>query len=324
MRVFATMLLSISLASVPVLASDAKDAGKEESPAPAAAKAKEAVKPENAVIESELQDLRSLVQSQMQELEAQRAALKAQQLKMEVLEEKLHATPSESVTSPVAEPAVSSQPTPSAAIGAAPRTLSTSVATPAQNGAEEKPSPLYFKIGAAEFYPLGFMDMMGVFRTTNLGVIRTSFGSIAFNNTVPTGRLSEFRFSTQNSRIGLRTHAKFGDADVTGYLEADFLGYLPPNGEITSNSNSLRTRLYWVNYRRGKIEFLGGQSWSFLTPNRTGLGALPGDLFYSQDVDTNYQLGLTWARQTSFRFILHPPNSWAVGVSLENPEQTLP
>ena len=199
MRAFATMLLSISLASVPVLANDAKDAGKEESSATTvAAKAKEAVKPENAVIESELQDLRSLIQSQMQELESQRAALKAQQLKMEVLEEKLHTTPSEPVSIPVAEPAVTPEATPAVAIGTTPRTLSASVATPAQNGAEEKPSPLYFKIGAAEFYPLGFMDMMGVFRTTNLGGIGTSFGSIAFNNTVPTGRLSEFRFSTQN------------------------------------------------------------------------------------------------------------------------------
>ncbi len=61
MRVFATLLLSISLASVPVLANDAKDAGKEESSATTAAgKGKEAVKSENAVIESELQDLRSL------------------------------------------------------------------------------------------------------------------------------------------------------------------------------------------------------------------------------------------------------------------------
>ncbi len=326
MRVFAAVLLSMSLAALPLVANDAKDAGKEESPTSVAAeKAKETTRPENAVIESELQDLRSLVQSQMQELESQRAALKAQQLKMEALEEKLHATPSEPANASVAAPAAISEPTPGAAIGAAPRTLSAVAATPAQGAAaEEKPSPLYFKIGAAEFYPLGFMDMMGVYRTTNLGGIGTNFGSIAFNSTVPTGRLSEFRFSTQNSRIGLRTHAKFGDADVTGYLEADFLGFLAPNGEITSNSNSLRTRLYWVDYRRGKIEFLGGQSWSFLTPNRTGLGALPAELFYSQDVDTNYQLGLTWARQTSFRVILHPTNNWAIGVSIENPEQTLP
>src|ERR1700730_5041773 len=323
MRVFATMLLSISLASVPVLASDAKDAGKEESPATAAAKAKEAVKPENAVIESELQDLRSLVQSQMQELESQRAALKAQQLKMEVLEEKLHTTPSEPVSIPVAEPAVTPEATPAVAIGTTPRTLSASVAMPAQGAAEEKPSPLYFKIGAAEFYPLGFMDLTSITRTTQLGGIGTNFGAIAFNNTIP-GRLTEERLSAQNSRIGLRTHPRFGEADVTGYLEADFLGFLPPNGHDTSNSDSLRLRLYWVDYKRGKFEVLGGQSCSFLTPNRTGLGALPGDLFYSQDVDTNYQLGLTWARKPSFRVILHPTNNWAIGVSIENPQQTLP
>ena len=83
-------------------------------------------------------------------------------------------------------------------------------------------------------------------------------------------------------------------------------------------------RLYWVDYKRGKIEVFGGQSWSFLTPNRNGLSALPGDLFYSQDVDTNYQLGLTWARQTAFRVIAHPTNNWSLGVSIENPQQTLP
>jgi hypothetical protein len=168
------------------------------------------------------------------------------------------------------------------------------------------------------------MEMTGIYRTTQLGGIGSNFGSIAFNNSLPAGRISELRFSAQNSRIGLRTHAKFGEADVTGYLEADFLGFLPLNGNDTSNSDSLRLRLYWVDYKRGKFEMLGGQSWSFLTPNRTGLGALPGELFYSQDVDTNYQLGLTWARQSGVRFILHPTNNWAIGLALENPEQTLP
>jgi hypothetical protein len=334
MRVLAAMLLSMSLAALPLLANDAKDAGKEESPAKAAAdkaraplgasENKETAKPENAVIESELQDLRSLVQAQMQELESQRAALKAQQLKMESLEEKLHATvPSEPLNAPVAATAAISEATSATAIGAAPRTLSTAAAMPAQSAAEEKPSPLYFKIGAAEFYPLGFMDMTSITRTTQLGGIGTGFGSIAFNNTVA-GRLREERLSAQNSRIGLRTHAKFGAADVTGYLEADFLGFLPPNGHDTSNSDSLRLRLYWVDYKRGKFEMLAGQSWSFLTPNRNGLSALPGDLFYSQDVDTNYQLGLTWTRQTGVRFLVHPNNNWTLGVSLENPQQTLP
>ncbi|MBZ5697721.1 MAG: hypothetical protein LAN18_04165 [Acidobacteriia bacterium] len=324
MRAFAAVVLSLSLAAVPLLANDAKDAGTEESRVTTAAdKPKETTRSENAVIESEMQDLRSLVEEQKQELEAQRAALKAQQLKMEALEEKLVTTPSEPASNPVTASPATSAVTPVAEIGVTPRTLSNAAAIPAQGGEAEKPSPLYFKIGAAEFYPLGFMDMTGVFRTTNLGGIGTNFGSINFSNTIP-GRLSEFRFSTQNSRIGLRTHAKFGEADVTGYLEADFLGYLPPNGNDTSNSNSLRMRLYWVNYKRGKIEVFGGQSWSFMTPNRNGLSAMPGDLFYSQDVDTNYQLGLTWARQTSFRVIVHPTNNWSLGVALENPQQTLP
>src|SRR6266566_2940610 len=330
MRVFAAMLLSMSLAAVPLSANDAKDTAKEESRVAVSSKAavadkpKETAQPENAVIESELQDLRSLVQNQMQELEAQRAVLKAQQLKMEALEERLHATPSEPANYAVAVSGAISEATPAAAIGNTPRTPSATAALPAQEKPEEKPAPLYFKIGAAEFYPLGFMDMTGIYRTTQLGGIGSNFGSIAFNNSLPAGRISELPFSAQNSRIGLRTHAKFGEADVTGYLEADFLGFLAPNGHDTSNSDSLRLRLYWVDYKRGKFEMLAGQSWSFLTPNRTGLCALPGELFYSQDVDTNYQLGLTWARQSGIRFILHPTNNWAIGLALENPEQTLP
>jgi hypothetical protein len=323
MRVFAAMFLSLSLAALPLLANDAKDAGKEDSPATAAAdKPKEATKTENAVIESEMQDLRSLVEEQRAELQAQRAALKAQQLKMEALEEKLGATPSEPGNAPVAASPAISVATPTATVAVTPSAPSAAGAMSPQ--AEEKPGPLFFKIGAAEFYPLGFMDMTGFYRTTQLGGIGTNFGAIAFNNALPAGRISESRFTAQNSRIGLRTHAKFGEADVTGYLEADFLGFLAPNGHDTSNSDSLRMRLYWVNYKRGKFEMLGGQSWSFLTPNRTGLGALPGDLFYSQDVDTNYQLGLTWSRQTGIRFIVHPTKNWSIGVAFENPEQTLP
>ena len=33
---------------------------------------------------------------------------------------------------------------------------------------------------------------------------------------------------------------------------------------------------------------------------------------------------LTWARQAQFRVVYHPNNNWAVGVSLENPQQFAP
>ena len=60
---------------------------------------------------------------------------------------------------------------------------------------------------------------------------------------------------------------------VLGYLEADFLGFTNDNLNVTSNSNTLRLRLYFVDYRRGKWEILGGQNWSMVTPSRTGMAS---------------------------------------------------
>src|ERR1700731_472035 len=160
MRVIAAMLLSLSLAAAPLLANDAKDAAKEDSPIAVSGKAAvpdkpiETAKPENAVIESELQDLRSLVQSQMQELESQRAALKAQQLKMEALEEKLHATPLEPLNASVEAPAAAvSEATPAAAIGSTPRILSATAAAVPQEKSEDV-SPLQLRVGSAYINPV--------------------------------------------------------------------------------------------------------------------------------------------------------------------------
>jgi hypothetical protein len=66
---------------------------------------------------------------------------------------------------------------------------------------------------------------------------------------------------------------------------------------------------------------LGGQSWSLLTPNRNCLSPMPSDLFITMDMDTNYQVGLTWSRAPQFRAIRHWSSHWTTGVSLENPEQ---
>jgi hypothetical protein len=58
-----------------------------------------------------------------------------------------------------------------------------------------------------------------------------------------------------------------------------------------------------------------------LTPNRRGLSAMPSDVFYSNDMDTNYQAGLTWARQPQLRLVYHATNELALGLSVENPDQ---
>jgi len=194
------------------------------------------------------------------------------------------------------------------------------VSTPAPDQEEKKESPISFRIGNAEFTPGGFVDFTSVFRSTNVGGLGTSFGGIPFSNTSQ-GKLSEVRLTPQNSRVSLKIADKFGANDVTGYLEADFLGNDATNAFVTSNSHTNRLRLYWVDLKRDKWEFLGGQSWSWLTPNRVGMSPMPGDIFYTQNMDTNYQVGLTWTRAAQFRVAYHPNKHWGMGVALENPEQ---
>ncbi|MGH9355946.1 MAG: hypothetical protein ACRD10_07435, partial [Terriglobia bacterium] len=182
-------------------------------------------------------------------------------------------------------------------------------------------APIRLRIGRATLTPLGFVDATEFWRSKNLGSgIGAAFGSLPFSNTTA-GRLTENRLSIQNSRIGLMMDSQSGASKVRGYLETDFLGAQPANAFVTSNSDSLRVRLYWVDIQRGKFEFLGGQSWSLLTPGRIGISPMPSDLFYTQDFDTNYQVGLTWARQLQFRFTYHATPNVTAALSLENAEQ---
>ena len=185
-------------------------------------------------------------------------------------------------------------------------------------------SPLQFRIGTAAITPVGFMDFTSVSRSTNAGTgIGGSFGSIPFANTAA-GSLTETKLSAQNSRFGFRVDAAVNGTNVLAYMESDFVSQLgnPPNGSIAVSSNSypLRLRLYWANVRKDKVEFLAGQSWSLLTPNRKGMSALPGDLFFTQDIDVNYQAGLVWGRIPGFRLLYHFSPKTAFGVSLENAE----
>jgi hypothetical protein len=186
-------------------------------------------------------------------------------------------------------------------------------------------SPLAFRIGAANFTPVGFMDFTGVFRSTTVGSgIGTSFGSIPYSNVASTtiGPLSETRFSAQNSRLGLRVDSNIGDAKVLGYVETDFLGNSANNISTVSNSDTLRLRVYFADAKLSSgWEFLAGQDWSLLTPNRKGLSPMPSDIFYTMNMDTNYQVGLVWSRQPQIRAMYHASDALTLGLSLENPDQ---
>ena len=192
-----------------------------------------------------------------------------------------------------------------------------------QSTSDEAPSPLQLKIGTATIAPIGFMDLTAVFRSADGGSgIGTNFGGTPYNNvTTGLGKLSETRFSAQNSRIGARIDALVHGTKVLAYWESDFLGTQSTNAGVSSNSNSFRMRLYFVDLTKGKWELLGGQSWSMMTPGRKGISPLPSDIFYSQDMDTNYQVGLTWTRAPQFRAVYHASDVVTLGFALEQSEQ---
>ena len=287
----------------------------------------------NAALVNQLQQLKDAVDAQAQrlaehdqELESERTALHEELDRIAKLEAALNVTLDAPQGNPAATFAVAgptaSEP-PDAHVIHPPNAQ---VPDKQQVSDIQMEHPLSFKIGAADFTPGGFADVTGVFRSTNTGTgLGTNFSSIPFNNTVPQSQLTEFRLTAQASRLSLKVDAKVGSStSVTGYVESDFNGYLPPNAEQSTNSDTFRLRLFYADVKHDKWEFVGGQTWSLLTPNRYGLSAAPLDVFSTLRLDTNYIAGLVYARQPGFRAIYHATDWWTLGASLENPQQFVP
>jgi len=191
---------------------------------------------------------------------------------------------------------------------------------PAPAAPVDDSAPLSFKIGNAYITPIGFMDFTGVWRNHAAGSgIGTNFASIPYG-VVYQDKLSESRLSMQNSRVGFRVDAPVHGAHVLGYMEADFLGNNPGNVAVSSNSNTLRSRLYWVDVRKDEWELLAGQTWSLITPGRAGISPLPSDVFYTQDVDVNYQAGLVWGRIPELRVAYHPTKMVTAALAIDQAE----
>ena len=183
-------------------------------------------------------------------------------------------------------------------------------------------SPLQFRLGDAYITPIGFIDFTSVWRNHDTGNgIATSFGSIPYGANSYQNNLSELRFSSQYSRIDFRVDALVKGMHLIGYVAADFLGSIPGNAGVSTNSNTLRSRLLWADLRGQRWEVLAGQSWSLLTPGRSGISPLPHNIFYTQNVDPDYQAGLVFARLPELRFVYHPSDKVALAVALDSPEQ---
>ncbi len=314
-KLTSALAIFLSLA-LPIMADDKPIADDSSAGRPAAAA---------SASSSDIEQLKKMLLDQQRQIDELRRALAA---KSEAPEKSGKKDETSVIAYPKTGEVASTTPiVPSAPLPVAPPVFNTATPTPVPVPPAPQPesaSPLQLKLGEAYFTPVGFMDMTSVTRSTNAGSgIGTNFGGIPYNNT-QAGSLTETRMSPQNSRIGMRVDALVRGMKVMGYWESDFLGQTgnPPNGGIAVSSNPyvFRLRLYWVDVRTGKFEILGGQTWSLMTPNRYSLSPLPGDVFYSQDMDVNYQAGLVWGRIPEFRFVYHPSDKVAFGVALSNSE----
>jgi len=258
-------------------------------------------------VADDLKALREAIAQQQQQIAQQQQQMAQQQAEIDKLQKSLD---EKTAGNPHVENA--------ALHTTAPVTAAT-VATDMQEPPKE--SPLSFRIGAADFTPGGFVDFENIFRTTNTGnVSATSFGAIPFSNTVQ-GHLTEYRSTGQYSRYNLTVTTKFGANNVKGYIEGDFNGTDPANVFVTSNSHTNRLRLYWLDLKRGKWEFLGGQTWGLQTPNRTGVSPNPADLSLGFQEDAGIGVGYNYTRAAEFRAAYHFNDNFVWAWAIQNPQQ---
>jgi hypothetical protein len=260
--------------------------------------------------DSDTSKMRDDVQKLLEAVQAQQAQIAQQQEKINNLEkalaDKSSGTPhveNASLVSPV--PGVTVKPAASADFD--------------QEG--PKDSPLSFRIGGTEFTPGGFVDFENVFRSTNTGnVTATNFWAIPFSNTAA-GHLTEYRSTGQYSRFNLKVNGTYAGNNVTGYVEADFNGNDAANVFITSNPHTMRLRLYWVDVKRGKWEFLAGDTWGLQTANKVGVSPNPSDVFTTIGEDAQTHVGINYTRAAAFRVAYHANDNFVWALELQNPQQ---
>src|SRR5260370_19804088 len=186
--------------------------------------------------------------------------------------------------------------------------------------APEGPLAIHFK--GITLTPGGFMDATGIYRTHNENADGGStFAGIPFSGTA-NSQLSEFRGTGRETRLSLLAEGRIKDWKASGYAEFDFEGAAPTANEIESNSFQPRSRQLWwqVEFHNG-LSVAGGQTWSLLTTDRSGID--PRNEWVRGRICLRDVYGYNWARQWSIRATKNFSDKVWTAVSVENPETTL-
>jgi hypothetical protein len=171
--------------------------------------------------------------------------------------------------------------------------------------------------------PVGYFAGEAVFRSRNeTADMGSSFNAIPFGNTT-NGKLTEFRGSAKQSRLGLLVKANPGDVKLTGYFESDFLSAGASSNSVESNSYTLRMRQFFgqAAFDNG-FTISSGQMWSLLTLNKHGAENLTQGT--PPTIDAQYVPGFDWARQWGIRVAQSFADRQAtIALSAEEPQMTV-
>ncbi len=294
-------------------AANATPAAAAPAPTPAADPSAKAA-PSSMEVESELRQMRDL-------LEMQAKQLHEQQQKMNELEQQLKASqPGLMPAAATAATLASAAPSAVGPVGPTTGIVSSPAGNSGSDRADDQPTSINFK--GVTLTPGGFFAAESVWRQKALSSdVNTPFNSVPYSGANNAG-ISEFNASARQSRISMLVQGKLDNVKVGGYYETDFLSAGVTSNDNQSNSFTLRQRQFWAQAALNSgWTFTGGQMWSLVTETTKGLDnrteAAPAT------IDSQYHVGFSWARQYGFRVTKNFNNKFWLGLSIEN-AQTSP
>lgn len=179
------------------------------------------------------------------------------------------------------------------------------------------PATLHYK--GITITPGGFVAAETVNRTrATSSDINTPFNSIPYTANA-LSRLGETNLTARQSRLSLLGESKVGTTKLTGYWEADWLGTGVTSNNRQSNSYVMRQRvIYGQAAFHSGLSITAGQMWSLVTENKQGIQNR--NELSPLTIDSQYNVGFTWARQYGFRVVQDFGGKFALGVSVEGPQ----
>ncbi len=203
-------------------------------------------------------------------------------------------------------------------------TLATSVQADqaATKKAIDTPDQVHYK-GVTLGFTNSFIEFATVDRTRATGGdIDTAFLSTPLAAS-DAGHLSEFYASARQSRLALTFLGKVPNANLQAYYEADWLGTGITSNNNQSNSYVLRERQLWAQAAlKSGLTVTGGSQWTLATETRNLLDNKSEVL--PDTIDPQYNVGFVWQRQPGLRVTQKFGDNLAVGVSLEQAETINP